>query len=207
MHGSSAFQRLWGRAVPAAGLPWGRWVPAEWHKIYCPVLRLRGHMPVEPAGCAGAPLALDGNVGLQQPPESGFGGAWGWAPRAPLRHHSASLPAPPATPQAASWRKRGKKCSPAAVIAHSNRLDVSHLWKSELVVLAAGLAVLPMPGTPAAGEQHTASQPDGTHGRLQGSKPHLQGSKPCLCCVRAPAVLRPHTPVILLVGNALGDPS
>lgn len=42
---------------------------------------------------------------------------------------------------------------------------------------------------------------------VPGSKPHLQGSKPCLCCVRAPAVLRPHTPVILLVGNALGDPS
>lgn len=88
----------------------------------------------------------------------------------------------------------------------SNRLDVSHLWKSELV-LAAGLAVLPMPGTPAAGEQHAASQPDGTHGRLQGSKTHLQGSKPCLCCVRALAVLsscpvlRPHTPVILLVGK------
>lgn len=57
------------------------------------------------------------------------------------------------------------------------------------------------PSTPAAGEQHAASQPDGTHGRLQGSKTHLQGSKPCLCCVRALAVLRPHTPVILLVGK------
>lgn len=151
----------------------------------------RGHQrtAAEPAGCAGAPAALDGNVALQQPGMAAWGepgSGYPCAPRASPRILRAPLhPAPTRSAPAIAWAKPGRECClggchcpvpPTMLLFPNEVLSVSGNKSSR------ALQCCPQPELlwrGAASPAHPEPAIAGTHGirgRQPGSNPHGQAA-------------------------------